>query len=505
MGNEYHAGGQLGSPHEIARALGGHVRQGGSIAFPGPGRKPKDRSCTFTFKPEAPDQFIVADAREEIDGVALKDYVRDRLGLKPFKPRRDRGDNNGHRPPAAPSLKIIRDSGSGKAHRLAAGPRAQEEVGNPTAPVGEGGTKTGRLPRRTKPNRIKLVPFAQIRLDTSRRDLIKGLIPRVGLALLWGRPKSGKSFLALDMAMHVALGWPYRGRAVDRGSVVYCYFEGQRAAGARKEAFQQQHLSDHAEDVPFFLMPVTLELVREHQDLIDAIKTTPDVGTPALIVMDTLNRSYTGSESSDEDMTNYVRAADAVREAFDCAVLIVHHCGLDEKRPRGHTALIGAMDAIISVKKEPAGHFIARVEEMKDGPADAVLMSRLLSVGVGIDQDGEPIDSCVVEPMEISAAPPEKKPPRITPGAQIALDALKAAMTAHGTIPPASNQIPASTPTVSLGLWRRYVYQSDPEGNAEARKKSFQRTRQTLQRHGLVGTWGAENGAEEDAQCWIIR
>lgn len=353
------------------------------------------------------------------------------------------------------------------------------------------------------PRLIKLVPFSEIRLDTTRRDLIKGLIPRVGFALLWGVPKSGKSFLALDMAMHVALGWPYRGREVDQGSVVYCYFEGQKAAGARKEAFQQRYLTDHTDDVPFFLMPVIISLVYEYEMLVEAIRATRSVGTPVLVVIDTLNRSFSGSESSDEDMSNYIRAADAVREAFDCAILVVHHCGHDRTRPRGHTALVGAADAIVAVKKESAGQFVARVEEMKDGPADAVLTSRLVPIEIGIDQDGEPITSCVVEEVETSAASPKKKVPKITPGVQIALDALKIAVGAHGIVPPPSNNVPPNVPAVTLGLWRRYVYQRDPDSNQEARRKTFQRSRQVLQRHGLVGVWGAENCREDDAQCWI--
>jgi hypothetical protein len=39
-------------------------------------------------------------------------------------------------------------------------------------------------------------------------------------------------------------------------------------------------------------------------------------------VLDTLNRSLAGSESDDEDMAAYVKAADAIREAFGCAVVI---------------------------------------------------------------------------------------------------------------------------------------------------------------------------------------
>ena len=60
---------------------------------------------------------------------------------------------------------------------------------------------------------------------------------------------------------------------------------------------------------------------------------------PAAVAIDTLNRSLAGSESSDEDMAAYIRAADAIRDAFNCAVVIVHHCGHEGTRPRGHLSL----------------------------------------------------------------------------------------------------------------------------------------------------------------------
>src|ERR671910_3644702 len=83
--------------------------------------------------------------------------------------------------------------------------------------------------------------------------------------------------------------------------------------------------------------------------------------------LDTLNRSLTGSESSDEDMSSYVNAADAIREAFTCFVGIVHHCGIDSSRPRGHTSLTGAVDAQIAVKRDASDRVIVTVEHMKDG------------------------------------------------------------------------------------------------------------------------------------------
>jgi len=97
--------------------------------------------------------------------------------------------------------------------------------------------------------------------------------------------------------------------------------------------------------VPFYLEPVPLDLVRDHRALIAAIRRQLGDDKPVAVVLDTLNRSIRGSESSDEDMTAYVNAADAIRTAFECAVIVVHHCGIDGTRPRGHTSLTGTCAA----------------------------------------------------------------------------------------------------------------------------------------------------------------
>ena len=76
--------------------------------------------------------------------------------------------------------------------------------------------------------RFELIPFDKIAFDTTPAYLVKGLIPRVGLCVVWGPPKCGKSFLVFDMLMHVALDWQYRGRRVRQGDVVYCALEDAR-------------------------------------------------------------------------------------------------------------------------------------------------------------------------------------------------------------------------------------------------------------------------------------
>ena len=56
--------------------------------------------------------------------------------------------------------------------------------------------------------------------------LIKGLLPSNGLALVYGSPGSGKSFLTVDFAMNVALARAWRGRKTVGGLVIYIAAEG---------------------------------------------------------------------------------------------------------------------------------------------------------------------------------------------------------------------------------------------------------------------------------------
>ena len=271
--------------------------------------------------------------------------------------------------------------------------------------------------------KIRIVPFKDIKLGTEARYLVKGIIPRVGLIVAWGPPKCGKSFWIFDLAMHIALGWQYRERRVQQGPVVYCAFEGQTGIQARVEAFRQTFLLEADAPVPFYLQPVTLDLVADQKELIAAIKRQLDTTAPVLVVLDTLNRSLKGSENDLKDMAAYISAADAIRASFNCAVAIVHHCGIDGTRPRGSTALTGAVDAQLSVKRDASDAIIVEVEFLKDGAAGDIIASRLKVVEVGKDVDGEIISSCVIEPADLT--PAAEAGPKLTKNQQTMYSILR--------------------------------------------------------------------------------
>jgi hypothetical protein len=65
---------------------------------------------------------------------------------------------------------------------------------------------------------------------------------------------------------------------------------------------------------------------------------------------------------------------------------------------RGHSSLVAALDAELSVKRQADNSIVAKVERLKDGQEGDEIVSKLESVAVGTDEDGDEISSCIVVP-----------------------------------------------------------------------------------------------------------
>lgn len=248
--------------------------------------------------------------------------------------------------------------------------------------------------------RIEIRHFNEIKLNTECRHLVYKWIPRRGLVVVWGPPKSGKSFWIYDLLMHISRGIEYRGNHVVQGAIVYCMFEGQGGADTRAAAYANEILRGD-DPGPFYDITINLDLINDHRALIMAIKAKLGIVKPVAVALDTLNRSLFGSESSDEDMAAYIRAAGAVEAEFECAVIVVHHCGHNTERPRGHSSLLGAEDAEIMVKRLADDKTMgAEVIRSKDGPEGERVTFMLKTVTVGTDKRGNDLTSCVLEPCE---------------------------------------------------------------------------------------------------------
>jgi AAA domain len=337
---------------------------------------------------------------------------------------------------------------------------------------------------------FRLVPFDKIKQPIGNNYVVKGLIPAEGLVVAWGPPKCGKTFWVFDLSMHVALDRQYRGRRITAGPVVYIACEGERGLPSRVEAFRRERMAEDASGTAFYLLATRLDLVADGPQLIAHIRAQLPDAACSVVVVDTLNRSLRGSESSDEDMADYIRAADAIREAFRCAVVIIHHSGIADSRPRGHTSLTGAADVQIAVKKDAAGIITATVEFAKDGEAGAEIRSALRVIELDPDEDGERVTSCVIEPIAGSSAEtqPTKK---ISAAAKQAFDLLVGAVAAGGGQAPASSSdhVPAGVQGVTKAVWRSYLEKGGIVNADGSPREQMRRFIVTLKDAGFIGVW----------------
>lgn len=285
----------------------------------------------------------------------------------------------------------------------------------------------------------------------------------------------------------------YRGCRVARGAVVYVACEGERGLGARVEAFRQKYQSKERLAPPFYLLATRLDLVADAPTLMDDIAAQLDgPGACAAVVIDTLNRSLNGSESSDQDMGADIRAADQLREQFRCAVIIVHHCGLERGRPRGHTSLEGAADAQIAVTRDGAtGDIVAKVDWMKDGAGGDEIVTRLQVVEVGSDEDGEPITSCVVLPADPNRPPRADKRSSLSARQKRALALLEGEIDLQGVVLEPGNHVPAFTKAAKRETWREACYKGlwVVSDKPDARRQAFNRAVDDLLAKKAVETW----------------
>lgn len=236
--------------------------------------------------------------------------------------------------------------------------------------------------------------------------LIGRHIPDKGVGFIYSEPGAGKSFIALDMALSVAHGLDnWQGDTIKRNdapAVVYIASEGSFDMGHRIKAWHKAKNLDPAKAPHFFILEQTINFM-SNDDVAKLLRTLSSVSPaiPVLVVVDTVSRALPGAdENLQKDMTLFVRACDAVRDAFNCAVLGIHHAGKSGDM-RGSTVLLGAGDFVFRLTRKKGatiGQFTC--EKQKAAPDGWEEAYRFDVVGLG---EGE--SSLSVERVEAGVGP----------------------------------------------------------------------------------------------------
>lgn len=289
----------------------------------------------------------------------------------------------------------------------------------------------------------RLIGLSAIEAVLTSNYMVKGWLDRNCLSMLYGPSNAGKTFVALDIAMHIAAGKSWRGLRVNGGPVLYIAAEGGAGIRNRLAAIKREH-PDMA-SAPFTLLPVGLDL-HGHGDALAVCEIMPDAD-PALVVIDTLARSMgAGDENTAKDAAMFVRNCDLIREATGAHVMVIHHTGKDEDRgARGSSALRAAVDNEIQVTAD--WEIISRKQRDQEPPEP--LHFKLRSVVLGKDEDGDPVTSAVVDVAE----PPKPTRKPLKGKNEVAMQALYDALRDHGETR-TGKLYPSNRKVVHVDCWR---------------------------------------------------
>jgi hypothetical protein len=346
-------------------------------------------------------------------------------------------------------------------------------------PVGDEATlSSSREVSTEKAEPLPFIRFEDVEPSLHANDFVERLLVSGAMSVMYGQSNCGKTFLALDLALHIAQGAPWFGREIAQGPVLYLALEGGNGIRNRIVAYRAEHGLEDAR-LPFYMVPQPLNLLDPAGDLAAIIKTAEQVGDEAgasvvLIVIDTLSRAMAGgNENAPEDMTALVAAGDQLRKATGAHVMWIHHSGKDEARgARGHSSLRAATDTEVEVIADGAARR-AEVRKQRDLDGGDIIRFSLKPVELGTNSRGKPVTSCVVDPPnnDGEAADPAS---RLNGNMRRAYEVLRDTITAEGKTGHVG--VPDRLASVTEQIWRDRFYTSAMPGDEQATKqKAFRR------------------------------
>ena len=201
--------------------------------------------------------------------------------------------------------------------------------------------------------------------------LIDDIIPQNSMVILYGQSASGKTFIGLDMCLHLVHSDKWKGKNINiKGIVVYCIGEGIKGVCNRiKNWHDYQNKKGNS---PFILIPIETISFVEKETIDKMIRTLDNIvkkyNLPiSMIVVDTLSKASVGyDENSSKDMGEFLYQFDILKKYYDTSILFIHHSGKSYRGIRGSSYLTGTVDTIISIVNNN-NIITCNIEKQKDG------------------------------------------------------------------------------------------------------------------------------------------
>jgi hypothetical protein len=247
--------------------------------------------------------------------------------------------------------------------------------------------------------------------------LVSGFLMQGENVTMYSPPKSGKTFIALDIALSIATGVPVFGkRTVMRPGEAVVYLSGEGHAGMQKRIkawLIHRKLEKDVLKGKFFYkagVPETAAGIDEANRYIAGISL---FCRPALVVIDTMARSVGKlNENDSSTAAQYLELTERIRSGLDTTMLTLAHTGKNASLGlRGSSAFGGGFDAVWELeanKERKTGKLEATL--LKDSDELPAICFRLVPITVSSAFGKSDITSAAVNWMELREyEPPPKK------------------------------------------------------------------------------------------------
>ena len=204
--------------------------------------------------------------------------------------------------------------------------------------------------------------------------IVKDFLADESYAMLFGSWGSFKTFIALDLALSIACGFPSRPTwdMVQAGPVLFAAGEGRSSLTRRVAGWEALHF-ERARVEDFVLVdPVPTTTISEEAleaFIGEALRRHPD--GYKLTVVDTLSKAMWGAdENAQRDAADMTALAHRLMAELGGSVLVLHHSGLaDDKRSRGSSVFPADADMVTRAARRGRDRLVKlHMVKQKDAP-----------------------------------------------------------------------------------------------------------------------------------------
>ena len=268
-----------------------------------------------------------------------------------------------------------------------------------------------------------LFPVARVEeidpLPEAERWLVEGFLSQGSITVLAAAPKTGKTWVALGLAVGVASGTPALGNfhVPSPGPVLVFPAEDDPRAVRERIDGLCRGAGLELRGLPIDIITANQVLLDDHADR-RKLERVLEARRPRLLVLDPLVRLHSGAESYVGHVAELFGYLRTLQRRFGVAVLVTHHLAKNRGKTsqpgaamRGSGEIHAAYDHGASLEREKDGRVVLNLEHRVAESPEPVAFRLVSKPGHGTSFEFSEVDDVEEPPMRDVALTPKSAPP----------------------------------------------------------------------------------------------